>query len=359
MAWLAGWARRKAITLSTPAALLSAFPFPARITADTDVGALAQATGYDIRFTLADGTTLLDHERDTFAVTAGAATGLWWVEIPSWSALVATTIYMYYGKADAPDVSSGPNTFDSNHVGVYHGGDGSTLSVQDSSQAGNHGTNNGATAAAGIAGGALRFDGGQQGVQIPYNASLYSPAMSVSLWVKSATADYASNAYPVAMWDFATNDRMWAVHVRNGNYKWGLYTSTNGTTLVSQVASQSVTTNWMHVAVTTADGGNTWLMQFDGGASETLSDLAGYADQESSLRLGALWNGSAFSNQFSGLLDEVRISNIARSAAWLAAEYGTVAAPATWQTWGAEESKVTARPWLYAARRSQIIGAGA
>lgn len=349
MAWLAGWARRKAITLSTPAALLSAFPFPARITADTDVGALAQATGYDIRFTASDGTTLLDHERDTFAVTAGAATGLWWVEIPSWSALVATTIYMYYGKADAPDVSSGPNTFDANHVGVYHGGDGTTLSVQDSSQAGNHGTNNGATAAAGIAGGAMSFDGASQSVSLGNPVSLQiTGSMTISGWAQLRDGDASS----VVAKDASSGGRAYTLDYYSGQYRFYINGSVDG--IVVATATYSAL---KHVVGVYDQSVPQLRIYLDGAL---VQDATAGASIPSATAACYIARREYTGNEdfLNGVLDEIRISNIARAPAWIAAEYGTIAAPATWQTWGAEESNVTARPWLY-TRRTQIIGAGA
>lgn len=62
---------------------------------------------YDIRFTKADGTTLLDFYRLEY----DAADGTWYIEIDSIAADVDTDIYIHYGDADATDASSGANTF--------------------------------------------------------------------------------------------------------------------------------------------------------------------------------------------------------------------------------------------------------
>lgn len=353
MAWLTGWAKRKPITLGLPSALLSAFPFPARITADTDVGALAQATGYDIRFTLADGTTLLDYERDTFAVTTGAATGLWWVEIPSWSALVATTIYMYYGNASAPDVSSGPNTFD-DYVGVYHGGDGTTISVADSSPAGNHGTNSGATAAAGIAGGAMGLQRtSSQWVNLGAAASLnIRDALTASAWVKPATLN-GINPVIFGKWN-AGSPRSWILlFLSPGQLLFAV--NNNAQTLLSPLTYS--TGAWMHVAATYDK--QYMRIYVNGSQVNEVAYTAQLDDAPSEPQTLGCERAATPSGFFDGPADEARISNTVRAPAWIAAEHGAIAAPASWQTWGAEESNVTARPWLYAARRSQIIGAGA
>jgi hypothetical protein len=62
----------------------------------------------DVRFTASDGTTLLDYwiERQDNGNYADC-----WVEVADSLSSVGTTIYIYYGKADATTTSSGANTF--------------------------------------------------------------------------------------------------------------------------------------------------------------------------------------------------------------------------------------------------------
>lgn len=62
----------------------------------------------DIRFTSSDGTTLIDFWREE----SDATDGTWWVEVPTVPASGGTTIYIYYGKSDASDVSDPAATFD-------------------------------------------------------------------------------------------------------------------------------------------------------------------------------------------------------------------------------------------------------
>lgn len=327
MAWLTGWARRKPITLGMPAELQTDFPFPFRVAADAQIGALAQATGHDIRFTLADGTTLLNYERDVFSVTGGAATGLWHGRLPSWSAIVPQTVYCYYGKADAADVSSGPNTFDSNHVGVYHGGDGTTISVQDSSPAGNHGTNSGAIAGTGIAGGAIQFDDGTDSVAVPMTG-LDDP-LTVSAWLKITDGILlpSTGGFYAAIFGGDSNlllDPASGLYVFYGEAR----TDRDG---------PAVQNAWHHFALRTS-----------GGQLQIYTDAVQVGtDDTNGLSGGFTTLGKSVNTGYGtlGLFDEFRISNIARAPAWIAAEYGTIAAPATWQTWGAEEMAVSRWPW--------------
>lgn len=63
---------------------------------------------YDIRFTSADGTTLIDFWREEYDETDGT----WWIEVPTIPASGGTAVYLYYGNSGATDVSNGDNTFE-------------------------------------------------------------------------------------------------------------------------------------------------------------------------------------------------------------------------------------------------------
>ncbi len=70
----------------------------------------ALSTFNDIRFTAADGTTLLDYWIESLSGTTPNQLATIWIEFNS-IGTGDTTFYMYYGKSDAPAVSSGVNTF--------------------------------------------------------------------------------------------------------------------------------------------------------------------------------------------------------------------------------------------------------
>ena len=155
MPFLSGYTKRKKITISNTNVIsdLSNFPLMVKITSDSDIGGVARSDGYDIRFTSSDGTTLLDYEREIFSITSGSATGIFWVCIPTIASAASTDIYIYFGKADATDVST-ISFWDSDYSNIYHfGDDGSGLN--DSSNYGNHLTNSGLS----ISGGKASNDG--------------------------------------------------------------------------------------------------------------------------------------------------------------------------------------------------------
>ncbi|MDD5486994.1 MAG: DUF2341 domain-containing protein, partial [Dehalococcoidales bacterium] len=73
--------------------------------------------GYDVRFVDSDNTTILPYYRASF--NYATKTAEFWIKIPSISASSTKRLYLYYGKADAADVSSFDAVFikDFNEIG--------------------------------------------------------------------------------------------------------------------------------------------------------------------------------------------------------------------------------------------------
>ncbi len=99
-------------------------------------GHVANANGYDIGF-YADsgGTTKLKWEVEKYDGVTGNLIA--WVKIPSVSSSSDTVFYLMYGDSTInTDQSDPPNTWDSNFKSVWHLGNGSTLSLNDSTSNG-------------------------------------------------------------------------------------------------------------------------------------------------------------------------------------------------------------------------------
>ena len=98
------WTRRQTLTMDSAnvSNALSDQPVLVRIT-DPDLTAHAQADGSDFRFTAADGVTPFSHEVEEWDPASDSLTA--WVRVPFLSASTDTTLYLYYGAADAPDQS--------------------------------------------------------------------------------------------------------------------------------------------------------------------------------------------------------------------------------------------------------------
>lgn len=106
-AWLdPGWDYRRAIVIDNRegADLLSDYQIRVSVSEDSDMTLNTR----DVRFTDADGVTLLNHWAETQAPEDPPE---FWVNVPSIPAGTQSTIYMYYGNRNAPEVSNGPGTF--------------------------------------------------------------------------------------------------------------------------------------------------------------------------------------------------------------------------------------------------------
>jgi len=116
MAWLYGWTYRKSHTINPASGAGTGYQIPitAHYASGTDSGADVYLNAHsrtdfnDVRFTSSDGTTLLDYWMEQ--VSSGSS-AKFWVEIRDDLSSSSVTIYIYYGKVDAANMSNGVNTF--------------------------------------------------------------------------------------------------------------------------------------------------------------------------------------------------------------------------------------------------------
>lgn len=181
MAFLDGWTKAKSITI--PAAYITGdlanFPLSIQFTDDADIGAAALANGYDIRFTLSDGITILPCYRRSFSVTGGLATGLFDVLIPSLTNGVEYSFLCQYSNPSAPDVSNSAAVFGA-------AGAGAVLMMPDPSDgldiSGNG--NNGTPASVSQVTGQIGYAGSFSTGSVTRTLSQAQGAVSYATWVK-------------------------------------------------------------------------------------------------------------------------------------------------------------------------------
>ncbi|MEM9329191.1 MAG: DUF2341 domain-containing protein, partial [Bacteroidota bacterium] len=156
-AFLNGFSGRKAITLNGAQIYGTHTDFPVLISLPSDTDLLAgvnNANGYDIAFADSDGTTVLDHELQSYDNGSGALVA--WVKTD----LVDQTdkeIYLYYGNSAVTTDQSDVATWSNNYESVHHMED-----ATDQSDATTNGftlTNDGTTQIAGVIGNGRDLDG--------------------------------------------------------------------------------------------------------------------------------------------------------------------------------------------------------
>jgi hypothetical protein len=104
--WLTGWDYRTRIETDDTKvdSELSDFVVAVVLTGANFDFTRAQSGGQDIRFTAADGSTLLTFEREMHDATGQKA--VYWVRIPTLKSTEETYLYLYYGNSGASDAAN-------------------------------------------------------------------------------------------------------------------------------------------------------------------------------------------------------------------------------------------------------------
>ncbi len=315
--WLLGWNNRKKITISHSnlTSDISNFPLYIKVAessgVSTNIGASVLANGYDVRFTASDKITLLPYEIESFSVDSNNLTADFWVKVPLISSTSDTEIYMYYGKVDAVDGQNASNVWDENYMGVWHlkeSGSGAVGDYKDStlSQANSTNTSSQPTLVGGIIGKAQNFDGSDKINTSSISHDINTGNFTFEAWVNPLTLS-GTSTYRSIM----SNGQKSPVLYTRGTYLRSYWSSdlSSGATLSTNL--------WQHI-VFNRSGTN--ALNFYKNASVTSSSPTSSGSLGSSAIITIGQNGDG-SQYWSGAIDEVRISNIARSANWIKFEY--------------------------------------
>lgn len=333
--WNSSWTHRRVLTFDNTASAEDLVNFPVLVKLDsTRIDySYTQNSGQDIRFVDSDDTTLLSHEIESWDETG---TSWVWVNVPQIDSGSTTDfIWMYYGNASASDGQDAEGTWNSSYVMVQHLKDLTTSTTEDSTSYGNDGAKTAANEPIEIASQIYRgqdFDGTNDYINIPYNAAYNTPnGLTVESWM---TIDSGSDSwnYPIsrggAYWDAGGS--------------WGLSSNSTAITLYFwirnatddgwQIISKAVTASTLYYVVGIWDTNNISLY-LNGGLQAGPAALTSIQSNTLPIRIGTRANSlTGFVN---GLFDEVRISDMARSADWIEAQY--LSMTDSYITFGSEE----------------------
>jgi Concanavalin A-like lectin/glucanases superfamily/Domain of unknown function (DUF2341) len=343
VAWYAlGWKKRRLITIDHTKVTgpLTAFPV-ALVSIDASLlGALAPG-GADVVVTGADAINKLEVEVEE----ADATTLVVWVSVPALSSTADTTLYLYYGNpaaaaaapTDAASVWGGEQA-------VWHLGEATTSGKDgtphaDSTGNGHTGTQNGNGSAVGKLGRGQTFDGNADYIDVaaPSTIVLGTSACTISAWIKTASTNAQGIVLKANPSQHESNDHSFGVS-KGGDQKLGLDEGNVGFIEGTHPLTDG---QWHHVAWTQAVGASSesWDLWVDGAHEAGPSMMNAQPDVAThAVRIG--WNngGSYFGGFFSGVIDEVRISGAVRTPAWLSTSYANQNDPASFATFGPEET---------------------
>jgi hypothetical protein len=239
---------------------------------------------------------------------------------------------MLYGNAAITTSQENvPGTWSNGYSAVYHLGTPSTLSLKNSVD-GTSGTTSGAAPAAGVILGGASFNG--SGDAIDCGASYYSPSTTFSceLWANISSVPHILD---MLVSNTGTTDDGFQLYYYNAGYSQSMDNS--GTQ--SMIRSQSVTGvglgSWHHItAVLNGDPSiyANWAQYVDGAAQSGnfTTTVTMPSAASSNLTIGRLVNSTSFYT--AGVICEVRISTVARTAAWALASYNNQNSPSTFMS---------------------------
>jgi hypothetical protein len=320
-------------------------------------GNVESASGYDIIFsTDPNGLTKLDHELEEYNPVTGQVVA--WVRIPTLSHTTDTVLYMYYGNPSVTaSQQNSTGAWDGYYQAVYHLANVGSGTASDSTSWGNAATLTSFSSGSGQIDDAGSLNGTSSYMQLPMAdfpfyplgtyPSSYTPnsfAASFGVWFKTAAPGVLLSQNAGQQCDefyFCGSTAPSGIGNMDG---WGdaLYVDDAGllrASFFTTSAAQIVTTtpyndnNW-HFAVLTYDGQNETLY-VDGQNVGYQSNVQVYGYDSSY----AYFVGSGYTAQetagtwnwlyFNGTLDEISVSDIARSSDWIATEYNNQKSPAT------------------------------
>ena len=343
--------KRKKITINDASYAgsddLTNFPFLLQINNDNDLkhtsfgGKVQSLTGWDIRFTSSDGLTLLPQQVESYSPSTGSL--LVWVQIPTIYASQNTYFYMYYG--DAAYTGSDPTisaAFGSEYLGVYHMGTGtgrSLFELTDASTSANNATNTGTTNSAGKIGAASTFNGTTAYVTLP-NESKFEISnfgkQTLSAWVNITT--YSASAYAKYL-DKGTGS--WTLRRDNGSVRVEMREDYQSPEFLNAINTGGIAIAGWHYLVSTFDHEvNNMVVYIDGSSAASSKNVPAnqiIQNNTNQVRIGADAGGVP-GNYFKGMMDEVRIENVARTADWIKFEYDNMNNPVGFATISGETS---------------------
>jgi hypothetical protein len=350
--WAYPWLQyRKSIQIDSSKISGRLYDFPLLVDInDTDLfdSNKVQIDGSDIAFGDVTGNRL-PHEIESFD-QAGNGTHahlIAWVRLPDLSSTKPNDIYLYYGNEAVFNQENAVNVWNSNYVGVWHmNQDPSGVSplIKDSTLPHTNGTSSGSMTSGdlitGKIGNALDLDGIDDYIDFgtPSEVNI-TDALTVETWFR---ADDAGNTYLISKNGPGPDKRSWDLSFDPYNTTHGFiifrYDTDGVLPHYGEVDNVYYEKNqWYHV-VGVFNPSNYLRLYLDGElVYDNTTAAASHYDAGNPLRFGTRGDTPPpAGSYYDGIIDEVRISNIALSADWISTEYTNQYDPAGFYTLGIE-----------------------
>ena len=298
-------------------------------TTDTDLANSSQADGDDIVFFASDNTTLLPYEQELWNSTTG--------ELAEWVGVTditnVTYIVLWYNNSTVANSENATGVWDSNFKLVQHLNEISAGTTYDSTSNNNDGTTVNMTSADQVSGqvdGSLELDGDDH-ISLTSLAANNNSAFTISTWMNGTDGD-------IAYGEGYDGDTAWALFLGidgSSPYSARFYIKENNVWKALTVGTTQVNDSYHYVTLSQTNKSYRTIY-IDGQPEETTTTTYGDMSTLNTANIGVL-ERSTFGSYFVGGLDELRVSDTARSAAWIETEYNNTASPELFISIGAEQ----------------------
>lgn len=341
--WQADWAYRKPITIDggPQAGAIGGDAGRTPVLVRLHTGNFSfegvSETGADLRFIAGDDKTVLNHQIEQFDPLLGIA--LIWIDVPTVGAGAPQQLWMYYGNPRAPASGNGQRTYDPDYTLVYHFAE-ANVPPRDTTAFGNHGQTAAVSAEGTVIGRGAQL--GREPLMLPASPSLAQQAgapFTFSAWVKPDQLGAQQLLY-------ARRDG--ANHLLIGVDQGVPFVQINGERSAPGQPIQAG--QWSHIALK-SDGQNAALhvggrptvslavaMPALNTAAAIGADVAGAPAAEQAGQSVSASTASGFA-AFTGAIDEVRVSKVARPDALLLADAVSQGAESRLAVFGADEQQ--------------------
>ncbi|MEM2589276.1 MAG: DUF2341 domain-containing protein [Candidatus Bathyarchaeia archaeon] len=337
--WCCDWRYRRAIVIdgAKVSGELTDFPLLVEIL-DADLVGKTQPNGNDFVF-VDENNMKLNHQIEFYDNLKGHLIA--WVRVPHLSPAANTIIYLYYGNPICDNQQNPAGVWDANYKLVLHLNEKTGIHC-DSTTNGNNGTpfKDVLQGVPGKIDGADTFDGNNDYIEISHSDTLssYTEAFTVSFWIK--IGDTSRRQTILCKYNTAGNMRSWQIEydpLNCPNNPFWFFASKDGITYSQWWASFVPQANtWYYVTIVWQSNEVPKFyingVQVPTVGTAKISSI--YNNVGVPLRIGR----SIYADRcFRGSLDEIRISNVARSSDWILTAYSNQLDPMTFYSLGEEE----------------------